>query len=258
MVWISILRDENCIIDSDIPQPDYLQAVHPHVTCHDEYSRDFCYDDGGETYDWSSKYPVIDCACSVFDNLYEQKEGGLEIPDVDLSTMNHEQKLAFNMIMDTVLHAKEGTVSHLPLVVAGQAGSGKSYLINCLVNAIRRVYNSNSSVRVLAPTGSAASLINGATTIHKLLKIPTAGRQVKGDMIVPVGEKGQFLQTALRETKCLLIDERSLVGCRVLGWMEHHVKHGKMSEEAWGGMPAIVFLGDDVQLPPVLDSPVFF
>jgi hypothetical protein len=26
---------------------------------------------------------------------------------------------------------------------------------------------------------------------------------------------------------------------------------------SWGGLPVVVFFGDDVQLPPVLDSPVY-
>jgi hypothetical protein len=34
------------------------------------------------------------------------------------------------------------------------------------------------------------------------------------------------------------------------------VRHGHNSAASWGGLPVVVFFGDDVQLPPVLDSPV--
>ena len=57
------------------------------------------------------------------------------------------------------------------------------------------------------------------------------------------------------------VDERSLVGCKTLIWMEYHcrygMKHGSSSTQDWGGIPVVLFLGDDVQLPPVCDSPVY-
>ena len=43
----------------------------------------------------------------------------------------------------------------------------------------------------------------------------------------------------------------------MLGWMEYRLQQGKMSEEVWGGIPVVVFLGDDIQLPPVCDAPVY-
>ena len=35
------------------------------------------------------------------------------------------------------------------------------------------------------------------------------------------------------------------------------VNKGKNAMSSWGGIPVVVFLEDDVQLPPVLDCPVF-
>ena len=37
----------------------------------------------------------------------------------------------------------------------------------------------------------------------------------------------------------------------------HGVAAHTGSSESWGGLPVVVFLGDDVQLPPVLDTPVY-
>jgi hypothetical protein len=34
------------------------------------------------------------------------------------------------------------------------------------------------------------------------------------------------------------------------------VKIGENFDQSWGGLPVVIFLGDDVQLSPVLDSPV--
>lgn len=54
------------------------------------------------------------------------------------------------------------------------------------------------------------------------------------------------------------MDERSLIGSTTLGWMEFHSRCGTgISDKSWGGIPVVVFLGDDVQLPPVLDLPVY-
>jgi hypothetical protein len=35
------------------------------------------------------------------------------------------------------------------------------------------------------------------------------------------------------------------------------VKNGENFDQSWGGLPVVIFLGDDVQLSPVLDSPVY-
>ena len=40
--------------------------------------------------------------------------------------------------------------------------------------------------------------------------------------------------------------------------MEFMRKSGTgVESKSWGGLPVVVFLGDDVQLPPVLDCPVY-
>lgn len=81
------------------------------------------------------------------------------------------------------------------------------------------------------------------------------------EMSAPEGAMGESLQDNLQGLKVLIVDKRSLVGATTLGWMEfmcrHGVENGRNSEKSWVGLPAVLFLGDDVQLPPVLDSPVY-
>ena len=61
--------------------------------------------------------------------------------------------------------------------------------------------------------------------------------------------------------KVLLVDERSMIGATTLGWMEfmfsYGVKNGENIYQSWGDLPVVIFLGDDVQLSPVLHSPVY-
>lgn len=54
------------------------------------------------------------------------------------------------------------------------------------------------------------------------------------------------------------MDERFLIGSTTLEWMEFHSRCGKaISDKSLSGIPVVVFLGDDVQLPPVFDLPVY-
>lgn len=70
------------------------------------------------------------------------------------------------------------------MIVSGTAGSGKSFLIKCLVKAIRLFFKSNKSVQILCPTGNSANIISGVT-LHSFLKVPT---QYRGkDMSAPDG-----------------------------------------------------------------------
>ena len=190
----------------------------------------------------------------------DDRVDGLDIPDVDITLLNEDQTFAFNIVIETPLmnFINQEQYKPLRLVVTGTAGSGKSYLIKCLVKAIRLLFQSNKSVQVVCPTGNSANLISG-TTLHSFLKVPTYNRG--GEMKPPDGSLGVALQENCAELKALLVDERSLIGATTLGWMEFMCGHGVASQfnqsNSWGGVPVVIFMGDDVQLPTVLDSPVY-
>jgi hypothetical protein len=90
-------------------------------------------------------------------------------------------------------------------------------------------------------------------------KIPTSkkGQEMKQ----PEGSLGENLQKNCEALKVLLVDERSLIGSKTLGWMEFMCRYGTNNDEclnqSWRGLSVVVFCGNDVQLPPVLDSPVY-
>jgi hypothetical protein len=114
-------------------------------------------------------------------------------------------------------------------------------------------------VQVLCPTGNSANLVSGVT-LHSFLKIPTTSKATK-EMVAPDGPSGEKLQQNCDGIVALLVDERSLIGCSLLGWTEfmcrYGMNRGNNSSKPWGNIPVVVFLGDDVQLPPVCDSPVY-
>ena len=52
-----------------------------------------------------------------------------------------------------------------------------------------------------------------------------------------------------------------MFGQTTLGWMEQHTRYavnrGANADELWGAIPVVVLMGDDVQLLPVCDTPVY-
>ena len=158
----SELPDEN-----DIDQPKLMQLLKPCADYQDPIS-DFPYDDGGPDYDWgqtSMEYPE-DLGVSFLEHLAEASEKSadevLNIPDVDLASMNADQQFAFNIIMETVSSPLENeTVKSLRLILSGTAGSGKSHLIKCVVKAVRQIYQYNKAAQVICPTANSANLISG-------------------------------------------------------------------------------------------------
>ena len=65
-------------------------------------------------------------------------------------------------------HFQSNSQEPLHIIINGTAGTGKSYLINCLRLLL------GDSVRVAAPTGVASFIIEGRT-LHSLLHLPVRG-----------------------------------------------------------------------------------
>lgn len=144
-----------------------------------------------------------------------------------------------------------------PLVfVSGKAGTGKSTLIRYL----KSKYQGN--VVVVAPTGVAALLVNGAT-IHSFFRFPP--RLVTDDDIQLVRDRKLY-----RKLDLLIIDEISMVRVDLIDAIDKFLKLNRESEEPFGGV-SVLMVGDLFQLPPVVtrqdveglmrmkyDSPYFF
>ena len=204
-------------------------------------------------------HDALQNAETFFKNISQQNSESdeLRVPVVNLKSMNEDQRFVYGLVMDTLLKHKQGLpVKPLRLIVTGQAGAGKTYLINALVHSIRTLYKKNKSVQVLGPTGTSANLLFEGKTIHNFLKIPT-GKKCAKDMSNPSGQTALTLQDNCDGLMCLITDELSLVGCNTLGWMEFHCQFGLKNTHDWGGIPVVIMTGDNVQLPPVCDSPPY-
>jgi len=186
---------------------------------------------------------------------------GLELPDVSPLTLNDNQRALVILVLHTLYKFVENELDYCPLrlVVSGTAGTGKSYVIKCLQKLVRQLFGKNDAVQVITPTGNSAYLVQGSTA-HSFLGIPTGGRSCN-ELTVPSGPALEKIQNRCQNLKVLIGDERSMFGRTTLGWMEQHARYavnrGANAEELWGGLPVVVLMGDNVQLPPVCDTPVY-
>ena len=107
----------------------------------------------------------------------------------------------------------------------------------------------------MAPTGAAAFNIGGET-IHR-----TAGITVHHEDREPGPKALKRMTKKFQQTVALFIDERSMVSQKILGATERNVAlaahYGLHSKEDWGGIPIVIMLGDDMQLPPVIERGAF-
>lgn len=62
------------------------------------------------------------------------------------------------------------------------------------------------------------------------------------------------MRNTLRRTLVIIIDERSMLTADVVGAAERNTSKsahgGTHDDEDWGGVPVVIFVGDDYQLPP--------
>ena len=134
------------------------------------------------------------------------------------------------------------------MTVRGAAGSGKSFFIKALANTVREMFGDQNAVHISAPTGAAAHNVGGET-IHRKFQVNPHR---------PENDIGKEAKARLKETKrrtvVEIIDERSMLTCKVVGAAERHTAEaahgGSHANEDWGGIPVVVFVGDDYQLPP--------
>ena len=164
----------------------------------------------------------------------------------DPSHLQGKQLLAYSAVRE---HSESSNPRQSPLrmVVLGTAGTGKSYLIQCLKLLLK------SRLCVAAPTGVAAAFNVDGYTLHSLLSLP-----VKGDFKPLEGKRLQNVQETLASVEYIIIDEMSMVGRKMFGQVNRRLRqvYPNQSEELFGGRSCLL-IGDWGQLPPVMDLPLY-
>jgi len=162
-------------------------------------------------------------------------------------TLNVQQRLVY----DTVIgHSQQDNPEQLLLQIDGGGGTGKSYLIKILAAHLRQA-NREETVALAAPTGAASSNIRGKT-IHSLLRLPVDN---KFEQLSPTALAEA--QHRLQHLKYMIIDEKSMLGLRTLGWISRRLSQiFPRSDQIFGGVN-VILIGDFFQLPPVANKPLY-
>ena len=136
----------------------------------------------------------------------------------------------------------------LRCTIVGQAGSGKSVLLNTITAVLRSLFQRNNVVKVGCPTGTAAFNAFGKT-LHRLTLQGISGTYLNNSLSEA---KHKTLVQRYEHLLCLIIDERSLLTSKLLGTtlqiVSETIFFGAEIDEPCGGLPILILAGDDFQL----------
>lgn len=141
---------------------------------------------------------------------------------------------------DALLLLKSG----FSVFLTGQAGAGKTYVLNQYIQYLRK---NNIPVAITASTGIAATHMNGVT-IHSWSGIGI--KDVLSDKDFALLEARDGFAQKIKDTKVLIIDEVSMLHARQLDLVDEVLRHFSKDSRPFGGKQ-VVFSGDFFQLPPV-------
>jgi hypothetical protein len=200
-------------------------------------------------------------------------------------SLNHKQHIAFwiaasKFIQDHQAHLHRvssqddsqslgpgfQTVPPMRMFMTGPGGTGKTHVVKAL-HAVMAAHGCKHQIQFLAPTGSAAALIDGMT-IHKGLGI-TIVANIKGkgnckpgehieDYSVAINVKNKsHLREEWENVDFLLIDEVSLLSEQLLSEIDHALRYAKEKTDEWFRGINFILAGEFYQYPPVGGSPLY-
>jgi hypothetical protein len=264
--------------------------------------------DGGDDHDWSVNYQegAEDWLRNYASGFYAEQnaatvagvDDAFELFDPAVFKPENcrgiAQKLLLGMVMLQLKRYEESTDENgnLPpsffIYVQGNPGTGKTFTTRTILNVIRQVKGAMGYALAVAPTGTAASLTRGKTTV-RAFKIPVGkkGAEMPTDLADYNIEAIQAHLIRIRKVFAVLKDEHSMdprsqwtyMQCRSaearrfipqLATIQEEREVGaelefvdrlaegqrgnitaETSQRPWGGPPVAMSFGDCGQLPPV-------
>ena len=158
-------------------------------------------------------------------------------------TLTEKQQQVFEMATDNIIkrHFKE-TTQQLIAYIGGEGGTGKSQVIKSIVEFMEKM-NVRHTLKLCAPTGTAAKNIGGNTTTTLF----GFSSRVSAN-----------IQRKFENVEMIILDEISMVGCKQLVDISKALSKGKCCDPSipFGGVD-MLFYGDFIQFPPVKDSVLY-
>ena len=174
-----------------------------------------------------------------------EKEQFLIDNTVRLFTLNKEQERAFRIIAN---HATQSSEEQLNMYLGGMAGTGKSQVIKALIYFFDQ-RDESYRFMCMAPTGAAASLIQGST-YHSMLQLGHNQEDTQQNMAK--------VHNRLKRVEYIFLDEVSMINCRDMYTIcSKMCKAIENDGKPFGGIN-IICSGDFAQLPPAMSGyPLF-
>ena len=156
--------------------------------------------------------------------------------------LNKEQDRAFRIVAN---HACSPDSEQLKMYIAGMGGTGKTQVIKALVEFFR-VRNESHRFITVAPTGSAAALLQGST-YHSMFGINSDEKRI-GSSAIQLAQ----VKERLEGVQYIFLDEVSMLSCRDMYLISAKLARVMNNLEAPFGGLNFIFAGDFAQLPPVI------
>ncbi|MCD5396776.1 MAG: AAA family ATPase [Candidatus Pacebacteria bacterium] len=130
------------------------------------------------------------------------------------------------------------------IFLTGSAGTGKTFILKKYIKYLKE---RGIQPAVIAPTGIAASHLNGVT-VHSFFALGI--RDNIDDYFLDNLLQKKYLHNRFSKLKVILIDEISMVSLKIFNSIDKILRAFKFSDKPFGGVQIIVS-GDFFQLPPV-------
>lgn len=136
-----------------------------------------------------------------------------------------------------------------PTFIIGPPGSGKSYIINIIVETIK-IIRAETKIDITATTNPAASRISEkAITLSKWLKCGSDSMKLdKYEHILPIMMRND--PQSIKESEILIIDECSMLSAQQWSNLNQICRKIRNNGSEFGGI-LVIAVGDPFQLPPV-------
>jgi hypothetical protein len=180
------------------------------------------------------------------------KDRGIILNTIVEFSLNEEQKRAFHIIAN---HASESCPDQLKMYLGGMGGTGKTRVIKALITMFE-LRQENHRFIVLAPTGTAAALLNGST-YHSILGIRSTRDSDGEESLRSENSIIKEVQERLEGVDYIFIDEISMIACHELFSISSQLSKVTNEHNKPFGGKNIILAGDFAQLPPTTGSPLY-
>jgi DNA replication protein DnaC len=185
-----------------------------------------------------------------------------------IALLTIEQMDAYNKIVN-YLSGDNG--EQMIMFISGEGGTGKSYLLEVIVEYERLTYGKQVGIYgpalIITPTGAAASVVGGFTWQSIYGKgISTKKKSKNESLMSPITAKA--VGTKLNGLKFIVIDEISMISLQTLYEISERQKEAMISitqsdeeiryirSKPFGGLH-VLFTGDLYQLKPIGGTPIY-